>query len=154
MKKIDLGQTVSILANLGVIAGIAFLAAELRQNNALMAAEARSNRVVIMTQTWDMLAQDPILVPLLLKDRNGERLSGEDEFRLSAFWMRVLLQTQWSYLELPESTEWTAGHRRNFESYRSLRQTWQGGGEAARAAGRDTLDPRFVRFYEDNVINP
>jgi hypothetical protein len=32
MKKIDLGQTIAILANVGVIAGIAFLAFELRQN--------------------------------------------------------------------------------------------------------------------------
>ena len=41
MKKIDLGQTISILANVGVIAGIVFLGFELRQNNALMAADAR-----------------------------------------------------------------------------------------------------------------
>ena len=35
MKKIDLGQAVSILANVGVLAGILFLAVELRQNNEL-----------------------------------------------------------------------------------------------------------------------
>jgi hypothetical protein len=33
MKKIALGQTISILANLGVIAGIAFLAFEIRESN-------------------------------------------------------------------------------------------------------------------------
>jgi len=32
MKKIDLGQTIAILANVGVIAGIVFLAIEVRQN--------------------------------------------------------------------------------------------------------------------------
>jgi len=32
MKKIDLGQTITILANIGVIAGIVFLGYELRQN--------------------------------------------------------------------------------------------------------------------------
>ena len=41
MKKIDLGQTITILANVGVIAGIVFLAIELRQNNEYMAANAR-----------------------------------------------------------------------------------------------------------------
>jgi hypothetical protein len=41
MKKIDLGQTVQILANLGVIAGIVFLGIELQQNNALLGAQAR-----------------------------------------------------------------------------------------------------------------
>ncbi len=43
MKKIDLGQTITILANVGVVAGIVFLAVELRQNNEFMAADARFN---------------------------------------------------------------------------------------------------------------
>ena len=34
MKKIDLGQTLNTLANVGVIAGIVFLGVELRQNTA------------------------------------------------------------------------------------------------------------------------
>ena len=42
MKKINLGQLIGILANLGVIAGIVFLAFELEQNNQLMEAEART----------------------------------------------------------------------------------------------------------------
>ena len=33
MKKIDLGQTITILANVGVIAGIVFLGIEVRQNS-------------------------------------------------------------------------------------------------------------------------
>ena len=46
MKKIDLGQAIGILANLGVLVGIAFLAYEMRQNTAAIregALEARSN---------------------------------------------------------------------------------------------------------------
>ena len=42
MKKIDLGQTITILANVGVIAGIVFLAFELRQNNTFLAEQARN----------------------------------------------------------------------------------------------------------------
>jgi hypothetical protein len=33
MKKIDLGQTITILANIGVIVGIGFLAIEIQQTN-------------------------------------------------------------------------------------------------------------------------
>jgi hypothetical protein len=33
VKKIGLGQTISVLANIGVIAGIVFLGIELQQNN-------------------------------------------------------------------------------------------------------------------------
>ena len=39
MKKIDVGQTMTILANLGVIIGIAFLAVEINQNNSQLAAQ-------------------------------------------------------------------------------------------------------------------
>lgn len=41
MKKIDLGQTIQILANVGVIAGIVFLAIELQQNNELQRSSSR-----------------------------------------------------------------------------------------------------------------
>ena len=45
MKKLDLGQTVSILANLGVIAGIVFLGIEIRQNNYLLETQSISEIV-------------------------------------------------------------------------------------------------------------
>jgi len=42
MNKIDLGQTIVILANVGVIAGIVFLAVEIRQNNRIVQAQTRA----------------------------------------------------------------------------------------------------------------
>ena len=42
MKKIDLAQAASVLANVGVIAGIIFLALELRQNQQLVMAQTRN----------------------------------------------------------------------------------------------------------------
>ena len=38
---INIGASIDILANIGVIAGIVFLALELRQNNRLLTAQAR-----------------------------------------------------------------------------------------------------------------
>jgi len=46
LKKIELGQTITILANFGVIAGIVFLGIELQQNNDLMEAQARYTKLV------------------------------------------------------------------------------------------------------------
>ena len=40
MTKINLGEVVTIIANIGVIAGLVFLAYEIRQNTAQMRAEA------------------------------------------------------------------------------------------------------------------
>ena len=44
MKKIDLGQSITMLANIGVIAGIVFLAVELQQNNELLRVEVELSR--------------------------------------------------------------------------------------------------------------
>ena len=44
MKKLDLGQTITILANLGVIAGIVFLGIELQQNNEALGLQVRLER--------------------------------------------------------------------------------------------------------------
>ncbi|HUF73497.1 MAG TPA: hypothetical protein VMR74_11420 [Gammaproteobacteria bacterium] len=42
MKKIDLGQTINTLANLGVLIGLVLLLVQLNQNNELMRAEAQN----------------------------------------------------------------------------------------------------------------
>ncbi len=42
MRKINVGQTVGILANVGVIAGIVFLVFELQQNREMMRAQTRN----------------------------------------------------------------------------------------------------------------
>ena len=42
MKKLDLGQTISILANVGVLAGIVILIIEIDQNNDALTFQART----------------------------------------------------------------------------------------------------------------
>ncbi len=43
MKKLDLGQTIAIVANVGVIAGIVFLAVEVGQNTEMMRSQTRDS---------------------------------------------------------------------------------------------------------------
>ena len=59
MKKIDLGLTISILANVGVIAGIVFLALELQQNNSLLAAQARREQLDARTAAGSVELNNP-----------------------------------------------------------------------------------------------
>ncbi|MDH4110097.1 MAG: hypothetical protein OEW35_17560 [Gammaproteobacteria bacterium] len=75
MKNIDLGQTLNTFANVGVIAGIIFLAYELNQNNEFLELEAKATRVQINLDAWERLASDPALVALMMKDRNEGPLS-------------------------------------------------------------------------------
>ncbi len=81
MKKINLGQAVSILANVGVIAGIAFLAVELQQNNEMMRAQTRSelSRDVIAILSSNI--NDSAYMDVLLRGNNGEELSELEQYQ-------------------------------------------------------------------------
>jgi hypothetical protein len=62
MKNIDLGQTMQIVANLGVVVGILLLAYELRQNSHASQLEAAQAHVAIAHQLDLLIATDPGLV--------------------------------------------------------------------------------------------
>ena len=151
MKKIDFAQAATILANVGVIAGIVFLGFELRQNNDLMEADVRATYASMDQTGWGFIIENPEVIEVLIKDRNGEELTEAEEHRLNALWMQNLAQHQFRYLEGPDSAvNWVPGQRRNFESYPSLRSAWEGSG-SSRQAGKDNFDSRFVKFYDENV---
>jgi hypothetical protein len=82
MKKIGLGQTITILANVGVIAGIVFLAVEIRQNNRIVQAQTRAQ---IASESADHLmrrAENGELADIASRAENGDVLSPADERRL------------------------------------------------------------------------
>lgn len=101
MKKIDLGQVIQILANLGVIAGLILLAVELEQNNELMAAEARFNRLSVQAESTTILAENPDLAGFLLKANSGAELAPIEQARLDYYLRRVFGNMEWAYRELP-----------------------------------------------------
>lgn len=92
MKKLSLGQTITTLANLGVIAGIAFLAYELRQNTqAVQSASAES--YLSGGSALDLrIAQDSDLAALLLKASGPEPLTEVQELQLERFNYATLRQ--------------------------------------------------------------
>ena len=90
MKKIELGQTITILANVGVISGIVFLAIELRQNNELMEQDSRVSRAASLGSTYALFADNPELAEIVVKSRSGQVLTEIEHMRLSSIWMKVL----------------------------------------------------------------
>jgi len=87
MKKIDLGQTVQVLANIGVIAGIVFLALELRQtSNALLGATYQA-RALSMQDRQEQLANSEYILPAILRLEEGswDTISAEDRRRIGAY---------------------------------------------------------------------
>ncbi|HKJ17289.1 MAG TPA: hypothetical protein VJ984_08070 [Xanthomonadales bacterium] len=151
MKKIDLGQTIGILANLGVIAGIVFLAVELHQNNELLEMEAQAVMSKDLQDGWDRISSDPDLVNLFIKDRNEEPLTEAEMFRLNAYWMGYLLRQEWQFLHVPNSGGRVTALQRIHSAYPSFRRTWNGNSEGSRAAGKDNFTPEFIEYFEQSI---
>jgi len=82
LKKIDLGQAITILANVGVIAGILFLAIELQQNNDLLSAQARAARIELKTDFEGSVYQSAELAEIIARAHANDELTEAEEIRL------------------------------------------------------------------------
>ena len=89
MKKIDLSQLITILANVGVIAGILFLGLELRQNNELMEIQWRGQMDSRRYEIVDLVIENPGLVELMGKDAGSLTQDEGDSLRMLG--IRMLL---------------------------------------------------------------
>ncbi len=149
MKKLDLGQTISVLANLGVIGGILLLAYELRQNNSLMEAEARFNRTSMAVNAWYFNTENVDLSELRERARNNEPLDGAEQRRVDAGMMALFVMLEWTFRELGSDSSATNQvrevQRHNFSTDVSYSRVWE--------ARKQSFAPMFVDWMQENVID-
>jgi len=99
MKKIELGQLISMLANIGVFVGIFLLAFELHQNNNSLKAQSRYNHTMAMAGYFDTVANDSDISAIIVKAQNGFDLNDHENFRLWNHYMYISSLWQWEYSE-------------------------------------------------------
>jgi hypothetical protein len=153
MKNLDLGQSVEILANIGVIAGIIFLGLELQQNNELLDSQARQSRANGARELGSAIFNaETGLGELVVKARSDVALTQTEALRLETFLRSVLLDWEFWYLDFADGTineqelrfgDW--GRQFNDVYSPEIAEIW----EEARASS----DPAFVQFMEEQVIN-
>ena len=113
MKNIDLGQALSILANLGVIAGIVFLGIELRQNQLVGQSQVRNEVTSAYLSVYqsDMNLSDH-LHKLIAQDPD-ESMTNTDAVRLNIWaneWFRLWENMHYQYSQgLFSEDEFLAG---------------------------------------------
>ncbi len=152
MKKLDLGQTITILANVGVIAGIIFLAIEIRQNNSLLASQASYAQFSVERERRTRFLENRSgLMDITIRARLGEELTRTEAGQLNAQWRDILDSWQWQF------REYQAGRLEievmsNVADWRAL---WRldGGLQETYRVTVDQRDADFLRFMEENVIN-
>lgn len=89
----------SFAANIGVLAGIIFLAFELQQNTVATQLEAASNFQGSFTQLEMLIAGNPEFAELLRKGIEGENTNATEQLRLDAFYTNVLRQWQFIHFQ-------------------------------------------------------
>lgn len=150
MKKIDLAQSIQLLANLGVIAGIVFLAFEVRQNNDFLRADAEYRIFEHRTNFRREMYRDQSLTDLVIKAGRGEDLSIEEFARVANLY-RVLYQgMSWEFrqYEAGRATDYPIGALKEaVTSSAFAQQLWREFVEEL-----DESNPSFLRFLEENGL--
>ncbi len=152
MKKLDLSQAITILANLGVIAGIVFLALELRQNNALMEAAARAAQNERIQDYIEQMYSVPGLAETLAKAGNGEPLTEAEDLQLFARKVRLLRGFEAQYRESTQgavggipSEVWITNFHYGGHRNPPLYDVWD--------EAKPPFRPDFIQWMEENVVN-
>ena len=83
MKKIDLGQAITILANFGVLIGILLLVIELNQARVVTEAQTRSAITASIIDLTEMITQSPMGLTIYEKRLNKEPLTVKE-----IYWQR------------------------------------------------------------------
>ena len=155
MKKIDLGQTISILANIGVIAGIVFLALELQQNNTLLSAQARSELANRRTGFIEMVINSQDLAEIVVKKAKNEPLTDAEDLRFRALGRRMFASWASQYQEVDQGVitqdmlpirQWRALYHGQSDPDFGLREAWAG--------YRLEVTPSFNAFMDEVIIEP
>ena len=149
MKSFDLGKFVQTLANVGVIAGIVFLAFELRQNNELMEAEARFNRVTVSTEAYNIFSTNGELAEIYVKVYDNESLTKVEHLRLYSSEMRFLINMEWMFREMPVDSPERKYVERSMMSAMSHKLKRQIFLDIV-----DWFDASFVSWVQDNILAP
>jgi hypothetical protein len=140
---------IALIANLGVVAGVVFLALEIQQNNELLIQDSRYSMLENQKDWKFFLNGDPEIARLIYASNSSE-LSEIEKLRRFDIISGVLLTWQW---EWEQSKSGLFGNSQlPVEGFRSL---WEAQNTQAEwAALKPILKPEFVGFLESNIIGP
>ena len=153
MKQRDLGQTIQTLANVGVIAGIVFLGLELRQNNALLQEQARSQFASGLASIKQALYENTGgLASIIVSAAEGKELTAEEVFRLEQFAEQNLILWQQAYVAYREGFVQTSDL--NLSGWSNVFNEIVPLMPEAYERNKLFYDPGFVQWMEENIVRP
>ena len=148
MKKIDFGQTITILANVGVIAGIGFLGYELRQNNRFLELQERYTFMQNVTGFNEFTASSDEIAGLLYRSSDGSPYSPVEieQFRRCQVFGSLWRRWQWEFENLAiQPSDPLASGWRSFWVDANPGDCWD--------PNRGDYPADFVQFIDEHVVN-
>ncbi len=144
-----LKDNVEIVGIAAVVISLGFVAYEIRQNNELMAAEARQVRTGMVVDAWRFTAEHGDLADIRVRDNNGEDITDAERSRIDSHVMSVFVVLDWTFQELtensPEMKQVREVQRYNFANHTVYRRVWK--------ARKNSFRPEFVQWMDENVVN-
>ena len=151
MKKINLGDALTILANIGVIASIIFLAFEVRQSHLVGRAEARNELARAEQELMMFDLNNDVAFLLLLQEK--EQLQGEDRLRAQVWvdmWFRFYENMVYQYkMGLFDEEEYKAKVREIDSWFEAIPEV-----QRAFCVRRDYSSPGFLELVEETLNRP
>jgi hypothetical protein len=145
-----LNRWLTLGANLGVVIGIVFLAFELRQNSALLEAEAGRELTQNQISLYNEMLASPEFTEFLAKLKRGEELTDSEKIRERGFYGRLILSWSWEFSEyragrlrqdqLPDFAWIALLKNEGFMPTPGLREVWEN--------GKENRDPAFVAYID------
>ena len=156
MKRLDLGQTINTLANIGVIAGIVFLALEVDQFQDQMEAQSNFNYYSALSNSLVQVSTSPFLSEVFAKLYAGDELTAAEEVAADNFIASIF--EAWEYA-------WREYEAGRFDASRTTMRTIASDFNELRDGpfgsrfrehwdrGKGLREPGLVEFLERGVID-
>ena len=144
-------EVAEIIGVLGVIGSLIFVAFEIRQNNELLAAEARANRHEYRSQNSNrQFLENPHLAELIVKADDGQQLTEVEQFTIERFYNQILLDFQFVYVEyqhgqFDEQDRSIAVMKATFYRNAGMPRYWND-------AAAEYFRPEFVQWMNENIV--
>ena len=140
-------QWLSLIANVGVVAGVVFLAFEIQQNNELLIQESRYSMLENQKDWKFFLNGNPEIAKLIYASSSGE-LNEIEKFRRFDILSGLLLTWQWEWEQ--SQSDLFGSSQLPVEGFRAL---WMSTNIQADWVGlKSILRPEFAEFLESNVV--
>jgi len=124
-----------------VIASLLLVAFEIRQNNELMGAQDRYNRLTALTSNLESIFSNTNLAEVITKDPN--QITESEEVALRMYHLQTNYIREWTFLELPAEELPIELWRFSFQNS-ERRNSWQ--------ETKNQFDREFVKFVEEQII--